>query len=105
MKDNHNIVRLIKAIAIGYFPDGEVMLFGSRSRNDASVDSDYDILIVTDRKLSSQEKISYRTKIRKDLLKEEIRSDILIQNREDIEKKKNLPGHIIRSIIKDAVML
>ncbi|HUS86010.1 MAG TPA: nucleotidyltransferase domain-containing protein [Bacteroidales bacterium] len=105
MKNNRNVSELIKAVAKGYFPDGEVMLFGSRSRNSASSDSDYDILIVTDQKLSSEEKISYRTRIRKDLLKDGIRSDILIQNREDIEKKRRLPGHIIRNIIKEAIML
>ena len=105
MKDNRNISELIKTVAKGYFPDGEVMLFGSRLRNSASADSDYDILIVTDQELSSEEKISFRTRIRKDLLKDGIRSDILIQNREEIEKKKKLPGHIIRNIIKEAIML
>lgn len=105
MENNCNISELIKSVARGYFPDGEVMLFGSRSRNSASDDSDYDILIVTDQDISSEEKISYRTRIRKDLLKEGIRSDILIQNRKEIEKKKKLPGHIIRNIFKDAVIL
>lgn len=105
MENNSNISELIKSVARGYFPDGEVMLFGSRSRITSSPDSDYDILIVTDKVLSSKEKILYRTRIRKDLLKDGIRSDILIQNKEEIEKKRKLPGHIIRNIFKDAVML
>lgn len=105
MKDNSNIRELIKLVATGYFPEAEVMLFGSRSRNSASSDSDYDILIVTDKQLSTEDKISYRTKIRKELLNEGIRSDILIQSKKDIEKKKRLPGHIIRNIFKEAIML
>jgi predicted nucleotidyltransferase len=105
MENNRNISELIKSVARGYFPDSEVMLFGSRSRNASTPDSDYDILIVTDKILSSEEKISYRTRIRKDLLKDGVRSDILIQNRKEIEKKKKLPGHIIRNIFKEAIML
>jgi predicted nucleotidyltransferase len=105
MENNRNIRELIKSVATGYFPEAEVMLFGSRSRNSASPDSDYDVLIVTDIELSSEDKISYRTKIRKELLKEGVRSDILIQSKKDIEKKKRLPGHIIRNIFKEAIML
>jgi predicted nucleotidyltransferase len=105
MKNDRKISELIKSVAKEYLPDGEVMLFGSRSRNAASPDSDYDILIVTVKQLSSEDKISYRTKIRKKLLKEGIRSDILIQSKKDIEKKKRLPGHIVRNIFKEAIML
>lgn len=105
MKDNRNISELIKSVAKGYFPEAEVMLFGSRSRNSANADSDYDILIVPNQVLTTEEKISFRTMIRKDLLQEGIRSDILIHSREDIEKKRKLPGHILRNIIKEAIML
>jgi len=105
MKDKHNIRELIKSVATGYFPEAEIMLFGSRSRNSGGPDSDYDILIVTNKQLSSEEKISYRTKIRKELLKEGVRSDILIQSKAEVEKKKVLPGHIIRNIFKEAIML
>ena len=105
MKDKRNIQELIKSVTTAYFPEAEVMLFGSRSRDSAGPDSDYDILIVTDKQLSSEDKISYRTKIRKELLNEGIRSDILIQSKKDIENKKRLPGHIIRNIFKEAIML
>ena len=88
MKDKGNIRELIKSVATGYFPEAEVMLFGSRTRNSASPDSDYDILIVTGKQLSSEDKISYRTRIRKELLEEGIRSDILIQSKKEVEKKK-----------------
>ena len=105
MKDKSNIRELIKSVATGYFPEAEVMLFGSRSRDNAGPDSDYDVLIVTDKELSAEDKISFRTKIRKELLKEGIRSDILIQSQKDIEKKKRMPGHVIRNIFKEAIML
>ena len=103
-KTNH-ILEQIKKTAEQFLPGSEVILFGSRARNNASPESDYDTLIVIDHSLNPKEKLLLRTKIRKALLEKEIRSDILIQSREEIERKKSLPGHIIRSILKDAIYL
>jgi len=95
----------IKRTARVYIPGAEVLLFGSRARKDECTDSDYDILIITSKEFSSEQKTHLRTKIRKNLLKEGIRSDILVQNKIEIEKKRRLPGHIIRNILKEAVIL
>ncbi len=105
MKEKENSIEKIKATISQYLPDAEIMLFGSRARNDAHLESDYDILIKTRDKITTREKIVFRTNIRKELLKQDILSDILIQSVEEIERKKNLPGHIIRNIMKDAVIL
>jgi predicted nucleotidyltransferase len=99
------IVDIIKITAKQYLPDAEVLLFGSRARKDEQSDSDYDILLVTNTSMTVKEKLPLRTKIRKALLHEGIRSDILIQSRKEIEQKKNLPGHIVRRILKEAITL
>jgi uncharacterized protein len=80
-------------------------LFGSRARNEYRNDSDYDILLIINDNLSPKEKIPIITKIRKSLLQSEVRSDILVQSKNEVEKNKNLPGHIIRSILKEAIIL
>ena len=95
----------IKSVIRSFIPDAEIMLFGSRARKEEHTDSDYDILIITERTFASGEKTTFRSRIRKQLLLEGIRTDILIQNRADIDKKRKLPGHIIRNILKEAVML
>lgn len=95
----------IKSVIRSFIPDAEIMLFGSRARKEEHTDSDYDILIITERVFASGEKTTFRSTIRKQLLQEGIRTDILIQNKADINKKRKLPGHIIRNILKDAVML
>ena len=105
MPPNENITKTIKEIVKTYFSDADVMLFGSRAMNIAKNDSDYDVLIITSQILQPNEKTPIRTQIRKDLLKIGIRSDILIQSKVDIEKKKNLPGHLIRNIMRDAILL
>ncbi|MFW5877655.1 MAG: nucleotidyltransferase domain-containing protein [bacterium] len=105
MEKGSKISNIIKSTAVKHIDDAEVMLFGSRASGKADVDSDYDILIITSQKLSSEVKMFLRTKIRKELLEQGIRSDILIQNRGEIQKKKKLPGHLIRHILKEAIVL
>jgi predicted nucleotidyltransferase len=105
MEEKGNNISLIKAAVSKYVPDADIIWFGSRARNDALIDSDYDILIRIKDQITVKEKIMLRTKIRKELLKRDIRSDILIQSHEEIEKKRNLPGHIIRNLMKDAIVL
>jgi predicted nucleotidyltransferase len=41
MKNNNQIVEIIKNTAHEYLPDAEVLLFGSHARNEASTESDY----------------------------------------------------------------
>ena len=81
------------------------MLFGSRARKEAASDSDFDVLIITSLDLSPKQKLPLKTNIRKDLLKEGIRSDILIQSKKEVKKNKKLPGHIIKNILNDAILL
>ncbi|MFO7933854.1 MAG: nucleotidyltransferase domain-containing protein [Bacteroidales bacterium] len=105
MSHDKIIYSTIKSIVRDYVPDAEVLLFGSRARNDAKSDSDFDLLITTKQRFTAEKKISIRSAIRKALLKKNIRSDILLQSQEEVEQKKKLPGHIIRNIYKDAIIL
>lgn len=105
MTTGENIYESIKGIVKIKVPDARVMLFGSRARKDEQMDSDYDILVVTSKKLTSERKLTLRSSIRKDLLEAGYRADVLVQNEKEIESKRKLPGHIIRNILKDAVVL
>jgi len=105
MDKNKEIFELIKATVCKYLPDAEVLLFGSRARKDAKPDSDYDILVITNVELDPKQKLPLKTTIRKELLKSGVRSDILIQSRKEVKKKKRLPGHIIKNILSEAILL
>lgn len=105
MATNKEILKAIKMTVRHYFPEAEVMLFGSRASGAASSDSDYDILVVTLQTLTPKQKLPFKSKIRKALLKKGIRADVLIQSNKEIQTKKNLPGHIIRNILNEAVSL
>ena len=105
MKNNDQIIEAIKKTAHDFLPDAEVFLFGSHARNEYSSDSDYDILLIINKNLSPKEKLPIRTEIRKSLLLIGIRSDILIQSKLEVDKKKKLPGHILRKILTEAILL
>ncbi len=105
MKSSAHIIEVIKNTVHEYLPDAEVLLFGSHARNEATTEIDYDILLITKTKLLPKEKLPIKTKIRKSLLLVGIRSDILIQSKSEVDKKKKLPGHIVRNILKEAILL
>lgn len=105
MKTNDEIIEIIKKTVREYLPDAEVLLFGSRARKNASLESDYDILLITNTEHLPKDKLPIRTNIRKSLLTVGIRSDILIQSKSEVEKKKKLPGHIVRKILSEAILL
>lgn len=102
---NNQTVDVIKTTSKSYLPDAEVLLFGSRARKEELSDSDYDILLITNNALTPKEKLYLRTEIRKALLLLGVRSDILIQSKSEIDQKKNLPGHIVRRIMREAIIL
>ena len=61
MKNSKRNLDLIKRTVKAYLSYGEVRLFGSRSRNDSNADSDYDILVITEQRLSPKEKFPVKT--------------------------------------------
>ena len=88
-----------------FLPGSEIILFGSRARNENLRDSDYDLLIIVEKQFDSRKKLKYQALIRKDLAVKEILADIIIQSNADIEIKRNLPGHIMRSSIKEGIII
>ncbi len=56
-----NIIRSIQAKAVSIMPkDAKVILFGSRARNDAKADSDWDILVLLNKdKIEEQDHDNY----------------------------------------------
>lgn len=96
---------LIKSSARKFVADAEVYVFGSRARGDSSSVSDYDLLIVSKKSFTPREKITLRSTIRKELILHDVLSDVLLQSRKEIREKRNLPGHIIRTAMAEAIAL
>ncbi len=93
----------IKKVISFYLPDSEVIMFGSRARGDNQLNSDYDFLIISKDPLDDHQRLHFQALIRKSLAKKNILADIIIHSRNGIERKSNLPGHIVRTAIKEGV--
>lgn len=97
---------LIKDTVKSYLPNARVMLFGSRARGDNDDNSDYDLLIITPQTFTTQEKIHWSTKLDKAIVKAlKVPIDLLLNSEEEIRQKLDLPGHVMRSVIKEGVAL
>lgn len=96
---------IIKDTIKSFFPDGKVILFGSRARGESNNDSDYDLLIVTPNEIEVKNKRQLRTKIHLSLLNKDIISDILLNSENEISQKKEIPGHIISWAVKEGIFL
>jgi uncharacterized protein len=103
LKTEDSILNQIKYSVLEILPGSEIILFGSRARNENLIDSDYDILIVVDKQFDSLEKLKFQALIRKQLAVKNILADIIIHSKSDIEVKKNLPGQIVRSAMQEGV--
>lgn len=87
-------------------PGSRVLLFGSRARGEQDKHGDYDLLIVIPTTLSPKEKIEWSTRLDHAIVKA-IRApvDLLLNSEEETRLKQQLPGHIIRSIMKEGMAL
>lgn len=63
-KETSNIIsKKIKAEVKGLDPEAEVILFGSRARGEAHEDSDWDMLILTERPVTLKVEQAFRHKL------------------------------------------
>jgi predicted nucleotidyltransferase len=100
------IYKTIKETVQSCLPGSRVLLFGSRARGEQDIHSDYDLLIVTPETFTLQEKIEWSTRIDRAIVKAiNAPVDLLLNSEEEILQKQQLPGHIIRSVMKEGLAL
>ena len=80
-----------------------IVLFGSRARDDFSKYSDYDLLIITEKTFTIEEKMEIFKKVNQALAKLLIPSDIIIKSMEEVEHLKYQIGVVVREALKEGV--
>jgi predicted nucleotidyltransferase len=94
----------IKSTVGSFLPDAKVLLFGSWARGQATKDSDYDLLIVTNDTFAPRVKMNWESKIRK-ALSSAIKApfDVIIASKREVDEKKDLTGHIVQYAVREGV--
>lgn len=105
INNNSNSLSIIKETANKIIPGCRILLFGSRARKDNTVESDYDVLVITTETLDIRKKRTLKSMLRKALAKSKIPADILIQSEDEINFKKDITGHILKQILREGVAL
>lgn len=100
-----NSLHIIKTQVEKILPNSKVLLFGSRARQDNQIDSDYDILVISQLDLPISEKRKIETQIHKAVVRFGILADILVQSEKEISIQKHFPGHIVKHALEDAIMI
>jgi uncharacterized protein len=99
MDKKEYILSVVKKRIRAVDPNARILLFGSRARKDASPDSDWDFLILTDFEVDR----ILRNRIYDELFETELETDQvltgIIQNKEQREEYKSIP--IYQNISQD----
>jgi predicted nucleotidyltransferase len=96
----------IKKTVQACLPGARIVLFGSHARGDQDRHSDYDLLIITPETFTPQEKIHWSNRLDRAIVKAiKAPVDLLLNSEEEIRQKKELPGHIIRSAMREGIAL
>ena len=96
----------IKSIVQSVLPEAKVILFGSRAKGIYTEESDFDLLIITEANLTEKEKLNTRSKIKKLLIKSLRKPfDVLLNLKQEVEIKKELPGHIVQFALNEGIEL
>lgn len=87
-------------------PGSRILLFGSRARGDGDHHSDYDLLIITPETFTSEEKMHWSSRLDRAIVKAiKAPIDLLLNSEEEISQKRELPGHIVRTALREGVAL
>ncbi len=81
----------------------KILLFGSRAKGTYRQDSDFDFLVVVDKKLSFNEKWDIIDEVKIKLAKLKIPNDIIIKSSDEVEEEKDDVGRITYYAIKEGV--
>lgn len=104
--NNASVYNIIRNTVQACLPGSRILLFGSRARGDQDRHSDYDLLVITPSTLTPQEKINWSSRLDRAIVNAiSAPIDILLNSEEEVLQKQELPGHIIRTAIREGVTL
>ena len=100
------IYNTIRQTAETCLPGCRVILFGSRATNNDDHFSDYDLLVITPETFTAEEKIRWSTLLDRAIVKAiKAPVDLLLNSEREVIEKQQLPGSIIKSAMREGIVL
>ena len=100
------IYETIHNTVLSLLPDARILLFGSRAKGTADKHSDYDLLVITPNELTKKERITWSAQLNKAIVAGiDAPVDLLLYSEDEINRKQQLPGHIVRSAVREGVAI
>ena len=104
--DSAAIYNTIRETVQSNLPGARVLLFGSRARGEHNRFSDYDLLVITPQTFTPREKIRWNTLLNHAIVNAlKIPVDLLIDSEDEVREKQDLPGHVVRTAIREGIIL
>ena len=101
----NDFIKTIILESVKEYNYSQLILFGSRARNEYAEDSDYDLLLVFDEELSIEKMRAIQCDVRKKLALQNIDADILVRTKSLIDIYKTKKGNVIYNALKEGVSL
>jgi len=100
------IYKKIRDAVLSCLPGARILLFGSRARGDQHRHSDYDLLVITPNTFTPKEKLNWSSRLDRAIV-EAIHApvDLLLNSEEEVRQKQELPGHVVRTAVREGVAL
>jgi len=95
------LLAITEAIVRAVAP-AQIVLFGSRARGSASPDSDIDLMVIEDAPFgSTRSRRAETARILKALSGFRVPVDVLVYAREEVERWRTAPGHVIERAVRE----
>ncbi len=96
------IIKIMRELGLGV---EDIILFGSRVREDFKVDSDWDILVVVPEPLERKTELEAYKRIHRELLLRGIKVDVLFISKDELEKVRNDTGFIYYYALREGAKI
>jgi predicted nucleotidyltransferase len=97
---------IIRSTVETIVPGARILLFGSQAKGTADKHSDYDIVILTKRKMEREKRLDALELVHKKLVKSiHAPVDVLMNSEREAKVNQTLPGHIIQTAFREGVFL
>lgn len=104
MKQSPALVQAVVDATVAAVDPVRIVLFGSRARGDATVDSDLDLLVVEREPFTPQRsRQAELSKIRRALWRVPIPVDVLVYSAAEVDEWRHSPNHVIARSLREGV--